>query len=94
MISLRYLSSFRRALEMSLVSCEISAQLKQRENFLLVGDSAANQNQAFQINDAKLYFPVLTLPTQENIKILKQLESGFKTTIIWNKYLPKTINKV
>ena len=37
-------------------------------------------------------FPVVTLSTQENIKLLKQLESGFKKTINWNKYLPKTTN--
>ena len=29
-----------------------------------------------------------------NIKVLKQLESGFKRKINWNKYLPKTTNHV
>ena len=29
----------------------------------------------------------LNLLTQENIAILKQLESGFKRTAYWNKYL-------
>ena len=37
--------------------------------------------------------PVVTLSIQENIKLLKQLESGFKRTIDWNKYLPKTTNQ-
>ena len=32
------------------------------------------------------------LSTQDNIKLLKQLESGFKKTINWNKYLPETTN--
>ena len=45
------------------------------------------------INDAKLYVPVVTLSTQENIKLFKQLESGFKSTINWNKYLAKTTNQ-
>ena len=35
----------------------------------------------FKINDTKLYVPVVTLSTQESIKLLKQLESGFKRTI-------------
>ena len=39
------------------------------------------------------FVSVLTLSTQENIKLLKQLESGFKRTINWNKYLPKTTNQ-
>ena len=39
------------------------------------------------------YAPVVTLSTQENIKLFKQLESGFKRTINWNKYLAKTTNQ-
>ena len=35
-----------------------------------------------------------SLSTQENIKILKQLELGFKRTINWKKYLAKTTNQV
>ena len=31
--------------------------------------------------------------TQENIKLLKQLASGFTRTINWNKYLAKTTNQ-
>ena len=31
--------------------------------------------------------------TQENTKLIKQLESGFKRTINWNKYLAKTTNR-
>ena len=34
-------------------------------------------------------FPVVTLSTQDNIKIMKQLESGFRRTINWNKYQSK-----
>ena len=41
-----------------------------------------------------LYVPVVPLSTQENMKLLKQLESDFKRTINWNKYQPKTINRV
>ena len=29
---------------------------------------------------------MLTLSTQDNVTLLKQLESGFKRTINWNKY--------
>ena len=34
-------------------------------------------------------FLVITLSTQNNIKLLKQSESGFKKTINWNKYHSK-----
>ena len=46
-----------------------------------------------KITDTKLYVPVVTLSTQYNIKLLKQLESGFKRIINWNKYLHKTTNQ-
>ena len=57
-------------------------------------------NSSFEISDTKRYIPVkdftklyVTLSTQEIIKLLKQLESGFNRTINWNKYLAKTTNQ-
>ena len=41
------------------------------------------------VTDTKLYVPVVTLPTQDNPKLLEQLKSGFKRTINWNKYHAK-----
>ena len=43
----------------------------------------------FTIIDTKLYAPVIILSTQDNIKLLQQLESGFKQTINWNIYQSK-----
>ena len=40
----------------------------------------------FAITDTKLYVPVVTLSTQDNVKLLVQLKSGFKITVNWNKY--------
>ena len=45
--------------------------------------------ETFEITDAKLYVPVVTLSTQDNSKLLQQLKSGFKKVISWNKYLSK-----
>ena len=67
--------------------------MKWSRNCILVADTAANQNPTFQIDDTKIYVSVVTLSTQENTKLLNQLESGFKRTINWNKYLAKTKNK-
>ena len=55
--------------------------------------TANNQNPIFQINVTKHYVPVVTLSTQGNIKLHKQLESGFKRTNDWDKYLTKATNK-
>ena len=81
MISLKYLSNFWRTFEMSLISCETSLQLKWSKKRFIVAGTKNNQNPSFQINDAKLYVPVVTLSTQKNIKLLKQLESVFKRII-------------
>ena len=84
MVPLKYLSNFWRKHEISLISCEISFQLKWSRNYsswyysIIVAGTANNQNPTFQINDTKLYVPVVTLSTQENIQLLQQFEFGFK----------------
>ena len=37
--------------------------------------------------------PVVTLSTQDNVNLLKQLEFSFKRTINWNKYQSKRTNQ-
>ena len=67
--------------------------MKWSRNCIIKAATSNNQNPNFQINDTKLYVSVITSSTKENIKLLKQLESGFKRTINWNKYLAKTTNQ-
>ena len=47
-------------------------------------------NVAFKITDTKFYVPVVTLSTEGNAKLAKQLSEGFKRSVYWNKY--KMIN--
>ena len=35
--------------------------------------------------DAKLYVPVVTLSAEDNVKLVKQLNEGFKRPVYWNK---------
>ena len=70
---------------MSLVNCEIILQLTYFKKSILVAGTAANQVLKFRITNTKLYVPVVTLSTQDRMKLLKQLESGFKRTINCNK---------
>ena len=53
----------------------------------MVYTNVANQDATFVIIETKLYVPVVTLPTQDNAKLLQQLKSSFKRIINWNKYL-------
>ena len=92
MVPLKYLRGLTRTLEMPLINFEISLQLKWTRKCIIVAGNTNIQNPTFQINDNKLFVPVLNLSTQENIKILKDLESGFKRITNCNKYLAKITN--
>ena len=85
MVPLKYLSNFWRTLEKLFINCEISLMSTWSKDCFLVAGTAANQEPTFTITNTKLYVPVVTLPTQDNIKQLQQLESGFKRTVNWNK---------
>ena len=93
MVPLKYLLNFWRKQEIPLINCEITLHLKYSRKCTIVVGIANNQNQTFQINDTKLYVPVVALSTEQNINLLEQLESGFKRIINWNKYLTKTTNQ-
>ena len=60
-------------------------------NCFTVANAIGSQVRTFSITDGKFYVAVVTLSTQNNIKLLDQLKSGFKITINWNKYQSKTI---
>ena len=66
---------------MPLINCEISLDLNWSGNCVIVANNA-NQDTKFSITDTKFYVPVAALSTQDNTKLLEQLKSGFKRTII------------
>ena len=47
----------------------------------------ASTGSEFQITNTKLRVPVVTLSKKNDKKLLKQLKSGFKRTVKWNKYI-------
>ena len=86
MAPLKYLSNFWGTLEMPLINYEVNLILTWSSTYVITDSNGAG---TFEINDTKLYVPVVTLSTQENAKLLQQLKSGFKRVINWNKYLSK-----
>ena len=82
-VPLRHLSNFWRTVEMSLINCEVNLIQTWSRTYVI---SSATGKTKFKIIDAKLYVPVVTLLTQDNLKLLQQLKSGFRRTINWNKY--------
>ena len=85
-VPLKYLSNFWRTLEIPLINCEVNLISTWSSTCVITNSTGAG---IFAITDTKLYVPVGTLSTQENIKFLQQLKSGFKRVINWNKYLSK-----
>ena len=51
--------------------------------------TALNKEPIFIITGTKLYVPLVISSTEGNLKLLKQLEQGFKRAINWNKYQSK-----
>ena len=97
-IPLKYLGNFWRALNIPLISCEVFLELKWNKNCIITsleqrqvdaGPPVVNTTTTggtLDINDCKLYVPVVTLSKDYEIKLLINLKSGFTREIIWNKY--------
>ena len=89
MVPLKYLSNFWRTVEMPLITCELVLILGWSASCVIIYTNVANQVPTFAITETNLHVPVVTLSTNDNSKLLPQLENGFKKTITWNKYLLK-----
>ena len=95
-ILLKYLGNFWRALNIPLICCEVSLELKWDKNCIITSleqrdIGGGNRDNAprgatLSITDCKLYIPSVTLSNDDEIKLLTNLKSGFKREIIWHKY--------
>ena len=107
-VPLKYLSNFWRTLDIPLINCEINLILTWSENCVLTSKATRNANPdvnpaitavnnptnaTFKITDTKLYVPVVTLSTENDKTVLKQIRTGFKRTIKWNKYRSEMTNQ-
>ena len=82
-VALKYLSNFWRTLEMSLINCEVEPSLEWYTKCITI---IGGTNVTFVIRDAQLYAPVVSLKTEDNAKLSKLLNEGFKRSVYWNKY--------
>ena len=83
-VPLTYLSNFWRPLELPLINCKVEFSLKWYTNCAtVIGNGTAA---TFTITDSKLDVPIVTLKTEENAKLSKLLNEGFKRSVYWNHY--------
>ena len=95
-IPLKYLGNFWRALDIPLISCEVSLELKWDKNCVITSleqrdIGGSNRDNAptgatLGITDCKLYVLAVTLSKDDETKLLTNLKSGIKREIIWKKY--------
>ena len=50
-------------------------------------------NTTFKITNTKLYGPIVSLSTKDNVKLVKQLKEGFKRSVYQNDYKTKIESK-
>ena len=99
-VPLRYLSNFFRSLEMSLINYKIDLELNWNNNCVMYGaDTCAGGNNTndieatFKITITKLYVPIVTLSTKDNVNLTKQLNEGFKRSVYRNECKSKIETK-
>ena len=92
-VPLKYLSNFWRSLEIPLINCKVELSLNWIENCVLTtveigeNDNATGADSAtFKITDAKLYVPVVSLSTEDSVKLAKLLREEFKRHVYLNEY--------
>ena len=90
MVLLKHLkkSFFWIILEIYLIDCEINLILTWSAD-CVIKSCAIDQSATFAVTDKKRYVPIVTLSTEDNVKLLQRLKSGFKKAINWNKYQSK-----
>ena len=96
-VSLKHLNNFWRSFDLPLISnlscskyCAIS-QISRPSTAVLntvpieYEVVATTNSTTFQINNAKIYVTVVTLPINDNISFLENIKQIFKRTLSWNK---------
>ena len=69
---------------MPLINCKIHFELNWSKDSVMSTIAATT----FKITNTKLYVPIVTLSSKDNIKLVKLLE-GFQIPVYWNEYQTK-----
>ena len=67
---------------MPLTYCKIHLELNWSKNCVM----STIADTKFKIKNTKLYVPIVTLSSNDNVKVVNLLEQGFKRPAYWNEY--------
>ena len=84
-VPLKYLSNFWRSLEIPLINCKIHLELNWTKDCVM----STIADTTFKITNTKLYVPIVTLSSKDNVKVVKLSEEGFKRPVYWNEHQTK-----
>ena len=76
---------------MFLINCKTNLILTWSPNDGIISNAIPNQGTTFPITEKKPCILVVTLSTQDIVKLLDKLKLGFKRAIMWNKYQSNTL---
>ena len=67
---------------MPLINCKIHLELGWSKDYIMSNIAGVT---AFKITSTKLYVPIVTLSTKDNVSLTKQLNEGFKRPVYWKE---------
>ena len=70
---------------MPLINCKIHLELNWSKDCLM----STIADITFKITNTMLYVPIVTLSSEDNVKLVKLLEEGFERPVYWNEYQTK-----
>ena len=70
---------------MPLINCKIHLELNWTKDCVM----STIADTTFKITNTKLYVPIVTLSSKDNVKLVKLLEEGLKRPAQWNEYQTK-----
>ena len=68
------------------INCKINLELNWSKKFVMSHVAGATE---FKITSTRLYVPIVTLSSKDNIKLVKLLQEGLKRPVHWNEYQTK-----
>ena len=68
---------------MPLINCKINLELNWTKNCVMSSTAGAT---TFQITNGKLYVPIVTSSTKDNVNLTKRLNEEFNRSVYWNEH--------
>ena len=79
-VPLKYFSNFWRSSEMPLINCKIHLELNWTKDCVM----STIADTKFKITNTNKHVRIVTLSSKDNVKLVKQLNEGFKRPVYWN----------